>query len=274
MSRSVPRKVGIILGAFAVAVGLWACKLQTVAISPGSWDHVVVVWEENHDASEVRDLPYIGQLRAVGLTYTRCYGVARPSQPNYIAAFAGSTMGVADNLVHDLSGPNLYSRFFEAGYSMVSYADGLPSVGFRGASSGQYVRKHNPAASFAAVPDAAIKPFTDFPTDALGFAALPELSFVIPDLDHDMHDGTPAAADSWLQANLGAYATWARSNRSLLILTFDEPNTSWGLDLSHPILTVFVGEGLAAGSEDSRPIDLYRISDYLLESFGLTRLTP
>lgn len=257
---------------YLVAIlALACCKPATTAISPGSWDHIVVVWEENKDASEVENLGYISRLREEGLTYSRCYGVARPSQPNYIAVFAGSTLGVADNLNHDLAGPNLYSRFAEAGLSMKSYAEGLPPGDIRVASSGNYVRKHNPAASFPAVPDAAILPFSSFPA-AADFAALPELSFVIPDLGNDMHDGTPEQADAWLEAKLGAYVSWAKANRSLLILTFDEPNTRSGADLSHPILTVFVGEGIGPGTVDSRPIDLYRISDYLVDCFGLSRL--
>jgi phosphatidylinositol-3-phosphatase len=240
------------------------------SIPPSAWDHVVVVWEENKDASEVAALPFIARLRAMGRTYSRSYGVARPSQPNYIAVFAGGAMGVADNDDHDLSGPSLYSRFAEAGLSMASYAQGLPSDGFRGAASGRYVRKHNPAASFPAVPDAAITSFANFPSD---YSRLPRLAFVIPDLDNDMHDGTPAQGDAWLGANLGAYAAWAGAHGSLLILTFDEPSGSHGADLSAPILTVFVGAGIAPGSLDSRRIDQYRISDYLLDCFGLPRLS-
>jgi phosphatidylinositol-3-phosphatase len=249
---------------------LASCEQATNSIPPSAWDHVVVVWEENRSASEVAELPYIKQLRALGRTYPFSYGVARPSQPNYIALFAGSTMGVADNENHNLSGPNLYSRFAGAALAMKSYAQGLPTDGFRGASLGKYVRKHNPAASFASVPDAAITSFSSFPSD---YAALPQLCFVIPDLDNDMHDGTPEQADAWLKAKLGAYAAWALDHRSLLILTFDEPSTAGGTGLATPILTIFVGEGIAPGTSDARAIDHYRVSDYLLDCFGLPRLT-
>jgi hypothetical protein len=37
-----------------------------------------------------------------------------------------------------------------------------------------------------------------------------------------MHDGSIQAADSWLRNNLDAYVQWAKSNNSLLVLTFDE----------------------------------------------------
>jgi phosphatidylinositol-3-phosphatase len=268
MSR-IFRITSVCLGLAALSV-LASCAQSAPSIPPSSWGHVVLVWEENKDASEVSGLPYISQLRAMGRTYSRSYGVARPSQPNYIAVFAGSAMGVADNDSHDLPGPNLYSRFADAGLSMRSYAEGLPSDGFRGDASGRYVRKHNPAASFPSVPDAAITSFANFPSD---YASLPRLSFVIPDLDNDMHDGTPAQGDAWLKAKLGDYAAWARDHDSLLVLTFDEPNGSHGADLSTPILTVFIGAGIAPGSVDSRRIDQYRVSDYLLDCFGLPRLS-
>jgi hypothetical protein len=37
-----------------------------------------------------------------------------------------------------------------------------------------------------------------------------------------MHDGTIRMGDDWLRANLAAYAQWARTHNSLLIITFDE----------------------------------------------------
>ena len=48
---------------------------------------------------------------------------------------------------------------------------------------------------------------TAFPSD---FAALPTVSFVIPNLDHDMHDGTVAAGDSWLQQPSRRICRWAK----------------------------------------------------------------
>lgn len=177
---------------------------------------------------------------------------------------------MTDNNNWDLVGPNLSTRFAEAGLSVVSYAQSLPSPGYRGAISGKYVRKHNPAASFASVPDSAILPFASFPTD---YSQLPQLSIVIPDLDYDMHDGTPQQGDDWLKDNLGAYAAWAAAHRSLLVLTFDEPSTATGVDLTMPILTILVGSGIAAGQLDAAHFDHSSLSDYILDAFSLPRLT-
>jgi hypothetical protein len=52
------------------------------------------------------------------------------------------------------------------------------------------------------------------------------VAFVIPNLNHDMHNGNPAqsipAADAWLRANPDGYYQWAKTHNSLLIVTFDE----------------------------------------------------
>jgi Phosphoesterase family len=65
--------------------------------------------------------------------------------------------------------------------------------------------------------------FAGFPSD---YAPLPTVAFVIPNLNHDMHNSKPAqsipAADAWLRANLGGYYQWAKTHHSLLIVTFDE----------------------------------------------------
>jgi acid phosphatase len=68
-------------------------------------------------------------------------------------------------------------------------------------------------------------------------ASLPTISFVIPNLDNDMHDGTIAEGDAWLYNNLSAYAAWAKANNSLLVVTGDEAENSE----SNHIPTIFYG---------------------------------
>jgi len=50
--------------------------------------------------------------------------------------------------------------------------------------------------------------------------------FRYPQLGYDMHNGGPPrnieAGDAWLRQNLDRYYQWAKTNNSLLILTFDE----------------------------------------------------
>src|SRR5262249_49373425 len=60
---------------------------------------------------------------------------------------------------------------------------------------------------------------------------------------HDMHDGSIAEADAWLEQNLGSYVEWAKTHNSLLILTWDEDD---GAELNH-IVTVFHGPMVQPG---------------------------
>ena len=76
--------------------------------------------------------------------------------------------------------------------------------------------------------------FTTFPTN---FNQLPTVSFVSPSDANNMHDGSIQTGDTWLSMKLGAYAAWAKTNNSLLVVTFDEDNS---LEGNH-IATIFSG---------------------------------
>jgi acid phosphatase len=93
------------------------------------------------------------------------------------------------------------------------------------------------------------------------------VSFVIPDLDNDMHDGTVAAGDAWLQVNMDAYASWAGAHNSLLIVTFDECDGSDPVS-STPIATIFFGSSVRKVA-DTQPATLYSILRVIEEICGL-----
>ena len=212
------------------------------------FDHIVVVVEENHSANEIyqaTDAPYLHSLAQQGAVFTDSRGVAHPSEPNYLALFAGSTFGLtSDDCPQQFSAPNLGSALLGAGKSFIGYSETLPNAGFTDCSAGgngsDYARKHNPWSNFADVPAASNQPFTSFPTDD---TQLPAVAFVIPNLQDDMHSGSVAAGDTWLQDHLSSYAQWAVHNNSLLIITWDEDDNS----TNNLIPTIFVGAHITAG---------------------------
>ena len=191
--------------------------------------HVVVVVEENHASAEVignASAPYLNSLARGGALLTQSYAITHPSEPNYLALFSGSTQGLTDDSCpHSYAGNNLGAQLRTHGYSFAGYAESLPRVGYRGCSSGAYARKHVPWIDFSNVPASLNRPMSAFPSD---YTRLPRVSFVVPNLDSDMHDGTVAQADGWLRAHLGGYVTWARAHDSLLIVTWDEDDRSSG----------------------------------------------
>ena len=94
----------------------------------------------------------------------------------------------------------------------------------------------------------------------LGFEHLPSVSIVVPNEQHDAHSNSAKAADDWLRERLGAYAEWAQSHNSLLIVTFDEDGSTDSrqgdpyVTGAHPIPTIFVGHGVAQG-DYREPVD-------------------
>lgn len=202
------------------------------------YDHVVVVVEENHTPAEIEaNAPYIDSLIQNGAALTNETAVGHPSQPNYLALYAGSDYGIADDNVYSLSGPTLATQLAAAGKSFIGYVDGGSP------------QKHNPWEAFG---DNVEAPMSSFPQG--DFASLPAVSFVVPNLNHDMHDGSVQQADGWLQDNLGAYASWAQTHSSLLIVTTDEDDGSG----DNHVLTVIDGANIVQGSynEAASPVTL------------------
>lgn len=211
------------------------------------YDHIVIVIEENKSFNTVignyKNAPYMNHIASNGALFSNSHFASRPSQPNYIVLFSGHLHGIQNNRVNTkINAPNLYTALNEVGKSFICYSEDLPFVGFDGKEYNSYVRKHNPSCQFINVPPYINQPFSNFPSN---FASLPNVSFVIPNQDHNAHDGTLQEADQWLYNNLSRYAEWAPYNNSLLIVTFDEPETN--LSLEETIPTIFYGSQIKPG---------------------------
>lgn len=234
-------------------------------------EHVVIVIEENHGFSQIMDkrihASYIQSLAKRGMLFTDSHGVTHPSLPNYLALFSGSTQGVTDDSCrHRFAGDNLATSLMGAGLSFATYSEAMPKTGYLSCSSGAYQRKHNPAASWQGtrLPAGINRRFADFPRD---FSSLPTVSFVIPDQNNDMHDGSLGEADQWLKAHIEPYVDWAFKHNSLLILTWDEDDFR---DENH-IATILVGPMMKQGISMQR-INHYNVLRTLLDFYGLPAL--
>lgn len=269
------KKTQQFLPLFIVSFFFQAIKSQTIPLH----DHVVIVVMENHASSSIigsTNAPYINSLvnGTSSGNFTQSFALTHPSQPNYIMLFSGSNQGVLtdfDPSTFPFTTPNLGASLLANSFTFTGYSEDLPSVGFNGTTSGNYARKHSPWINWQDAPTNGIpsiynQPFTNFPSD---FSTLPTVSFVIPNLIHDMHDPLflPSAivnGDTWLQNNLDAYIQWAKTNNSLFILTFDEDDNF----NSNQIATVFVGENVLPG-QYSEYIDHYSILRTLEDMYEL-----
>jgi hypothetical protein len=232
-------------------------------------DHIVVVIFENKHRSSVigsAQAPYLNKLAAKGASMTRSYGITHPSQPNYLALFSGSTHGVTSNACPQQlrKAKNLGHQLRKSGHSFIGYAESLPKTGFRGCSSGRYLRKHNPWVNFATLPTSTNKPFSAFPRD---FRKLPTVAFVSPNMCHDMHDCSVRTGDQWMKKHFNRYARWAPRHNSLLIVTFDE--NAGGT--AHSIPTVIVGANVRPGVYTER-LNHYKMLRTIEDAYGLRPL--
>ncbi len=245
-------------------------------------DHIVIVVEENKAFTQIigsPSAPYINALAAGGALMTQSYGITHPSQPNYIAFFAGSTLGVVDNSMYphsNFTAPNLGSKIRAAGYTFAGYSQTMPSVGFDGTTAGNaitgtYQRKHNPWANWqdATFPLPANKlplsvnlPYEGyFPSD---YSTLPTISIVVPNQLYDMHDGTIEQGDTWLAQNLGGYAQWCQKHNSLLLVTFDEDDSAH----ANRVCTIFYGPMVVTGASP-QIVNHYNILRTLEDMYSL-----
>jgi acid phosphatase len=247
-------------------------------------DHVVVAIMENQTFSQIigsPNAPYINSLAGQGAVLTNSFAITHPSQPNYIALYSGSQQGVINNDTPTnlpFITPNLGAQLMQAGRTFGGFSEDLPSVGFTGDSAGgasSYVRRHNPWVNWQQVgsgphpantlPTTTNLPLSLFPTD---FSNLPTLSFVVPNLLNDMHDGTIARGDAWLAANLNGYAQWAKTHNSLLVVTFDEDDSF----ATNQIATILFGQIVRSGVTTGQLINHYNLLATFEDMYNLPRI--
>jgi hypothetical protein len=253
--------------AFATGSGISATTSQPVSIArhasviPAS-SHVFLLVEENHSYASVigtSAMPYLKSLASKYGLATQYYANTHPSIGNYFMLTTGAIVTNNDSFCGTITNDNLVRHLLTAGKTWKSYAEGLPSVGYTGCGSGLYVKRHNPFAYFSDVANSSEKnnlvPFSQFAKD-LSNHALPNFSFIVPNLDDDAHNGTLPQADNWLKAHIAPLLSSATFQKDgILVIVFDESVTS---DTAHGgghVAAVVIGPKVKAGS---KPATLYQ----------------
>jgi hypothetical protein len=231
-------------------------------------DHVVVIVEENKSARQIvgnRSAPYINELMKNGALFVNAHAVTHPSQPNYMALFAGLVDTNRDNCPAagiPPNAPNLGSELLAAHRTFVGYAESMPSAGFEGCSYGDYARKHAPWVHFTNVPRSDSRPLSALTS----YDALPTVAFIIPNLKNDMHSASIARGDAWLRTKLAPLFSWGWSHHTLFVITWDEGGGF--LDLNNSIPTFFFGPMVKPGRY-SEPVNHYAVLRTLEDIFRL-----
>ena len=192
-----------------------------------------MVVEENHSYSQVINnsaMPYLNGLASQYGLATQYYADVHPSIGNYFMLTTGQVESTDDAFSGTVSDDNIVRELVKAHKTWRSYAESLPSVGYTGGDVYPYLRHHNPFAYFSDVigtnQASNLVPFSQFAGD-LSAGALPDFSFVVPNVLDDAHDGTLAQADQWLQANIDPLIKSSSFQKSgVLIIVFDESVSS------------------------------------------------
>jgi acid phosphatase len=253
--------------------------LGSTAASVPSFSHIDVIVMENHEYGSIvgnTQAPYLNSLiRHYGLA-TNDHAVAHPSEPNYLALFAGSTFGVHDDGVYNLGARNLADQLAAHGRSWHVYAQDLPGPCFLGATSyggvdlvgaaGWYARKHEPAVSFTDI--SRVRSRCDRITHLAGFSpTAANLELIVPNMTNDMHDGTVAQGDAFLRAFVPRITRSSAFATSLLLITWDEGSTSLGG--GGRVATIVISPRVRAGFRSAISHSHYSILRTIEDAWGL-----
>jgi len=243
--------------------------------------HVVLVVEENHSYDSVitqAGMPYLKSLAENHSLMTNYYANYHPSIGNYFTMTTGQYISTDDAYGGSFAGDSIISQLIAAKKTWKMYGDSLPREGFVGGNRRPYVKKHVPVAYFDVVRNddnqrMNLVPAEQFAADLKSAAGLPDFSLVIPNLDHDAHDGTLKEADDWLRQNIAPLLDNPDFQKDgILIITFDE---SFKDDLVHGgghITTVVVGRNVKERFTDNTYYQHESLFATLEELLGLPRL--
>lgn len=199
--------------------------------------HVWVLTEENHSFEEVvgndTGMPYFNKLAQQYGLATQFYSDQHSSLPALMWFVAGAGVETDNNTVScNHNNDNIVRELLKQRYTWRSYQENMPYAGYQGLFGGAnntYARRHNPLVDFSDVcpgtgQDKNNVPYMQMADDfAQGFVA--NYAYITPALDEDAHDGTLAAADQWLQANLPAILArpeFSPGGDGILFIVWDE----------------------------------------------------
>jgi phosphatidylinositol-3-phosphatase len=256
---------------------------------------VIVVVEENHSFDQIignTRAPFLNHLAGQGTLLTSYFAITHPSLPNYIAMVSGDTQGITSDCGDcNVDAANLADQLEGARISWKAYMEDLPAACSDAHHAGAYAKKHDPFMYFASVRDnpdrcAKVVPFGQLDAD-LTTGRLPQLVFITPNQNHDMHGAGEgrddaaliATADHWLEGLYGRLAgssAWRQGTR--LVVTWDEgaggtrTGCCGGLATGGNVATIVTGPGIKA-TRDATTYSHYALLRSIETLFHLSYLS-
>jgi phosphatidylinositol-3-phosphatase len=259
------------IGAVAVAGMAWmATPGVGSASSPNSaiprYQHIVEIMMENTAYGTIIGNSLAPNINALANQYglaTNYFGVTHPSEPNYMAAVAGSYFGVQDDnqfyctpamattdpnctgttVNHTVSSQSIADQLTAAGKTWKGYFQSLPPTPAVLVTSGPgangpytfkypsnlvalYASKHNPFVNFTGTQGAVANmvPDTQLATD-LATGSLSNYSLIVPDQCNDMH-GTSGCSNTGALISAGDSYVAATVNQVMSSQVWQQGNNA------------------------------------------------
>jgi phosphatidylinositol-3-phosphatase len=244
-----------------------ACTLLPAQIRS---NHVVVVMEENTSYSYTMSsshMPYLYSLASKYALAVNYYANAHPSIPNYFLITTGQKITTNDSYSGTVTANNLARQLMAAGKTWKEYSESLPYAGYTGGDRNPYIKHHNPFAYFADVRNSSAErlnlvPFTQFVRDRQN-GQLPNLSFIVPNQHHNMHDcpttsscttaQKAAVADAWLKTYIQDLFSSSQFRKDgVLIIVWDEGFVSDHTNGGGHVAVLFAGPRARSAARSSR----------------------
>lgn len=245
--------------------------------------HVALIIEENQSFTTVfnNQMPYLSSLAttyAYAAKYTSTNG---GSMLNYLMLSSGDDQtkdgcegwGCPNQMTKPLTDDNIFRELSKAGLTWKVYAESLPQTGYLLDGPLPYANRHNPAVWYSDIVNSKamqqnIVPFTELAKD-IANNTLPNYILIVPNLNHDAHDGSPKQADDWLASNVKPLLNSAAftNGNGLMFITFDEcgggTNDGCGAHVMTAVIGPKVKRGYVSQTPYSHPDTLRTIMDAL-----------
>jgi len=163
-----------------------------------NYKHIFIIMMENTGIEALQgntNAPWINQAMQTDGVAGNYFGVTHPSQPNYIAATAGTRAGVPDDNDVTVNLPNIVDQLEAKSHTWKAYMQNLSLCNgnklAHACGNQLYERKHNPFVSFSDVQSsparmANIVDLSQLDTD-LTNNTVPDYAWISPDQCNDMH---------------------------------------------------------------------------------------
>src|SRR6266571_949661 len=276
-------------------------NLQTVnatASSGASFQYMVTILMENNGLCDVTPslvsgcgsssipAPYLTTLAQTYGFNTHYTGIGHPSEPNYVALFGGSTLGISSdgNCCFQLNAPNLVDRLEAAGLTWKAFAEdasGSGTCSFMPPREGD----HYPFIDFSDMKTSArcanmlttTSPLDPEFVRALNGATLPNYVWLTPNDADNMHSSSVAVGDAYL-ATLVPLILSSRmftTQNAALFIVFDEGSDvcPTGNSKSDCVVAEWAGPAVKKVYTSTTSYDHYSYLSTLEAAWNLASLT-